>query len=111
MILALNIQHRTPPLRTLQRPPHPPAFIYLKNLFTPLHLSAFFPPSLLQPPWREPLADRSLSYKRQQENTAVLGGSGDTCDSEERGQAEQGRGLLVCCGTVGDALLYERQAV
>ena len=52
-----------------------------------------------------------LSSKWQQENTAVLGGSGDTCDSEEWGQAEQGRGLLVGCGTVGDALLYDRQAV
>lgn len=48
----------------------------------------------------------------QQRITARLGGAGgDTCDSEERGQAEQGRGLLVGCGTVGDALLYERQAV
>lgn len=37
--------------------------------------------------------------------------SGGTCHSEQRGQAEQGRGLLEGRGAVGDALLYERQAV
>ena len=34
-----------------------------------------------------------------------------TCDSEKRGQIEQGSGLLVGRGAVGDALLDERQTV
>lgn len=34
-----------------------------------------------------------------------------TCHSEKRGQIQQGGGLLVSRGAVGDAFFYERQAV
>lgn len=52
-----------------------------------------------------------LSPTHGNRKTAVVGGSGRTCDSEERGQAEERGGLLVGRGTLGDAFLYERQAV
>lgn len=54
--------------------------------------------------------ERTLTKQRRETNPAVLGRRG-TCHSEERGQAEQGGGLLEGRGAVSDALLDERQAV
>lgn len=53
----------------------------------------------------------ALSPTHGNRETAVVGGRGRTCDPEERGQAEERGGLLVGRGTLGDAFLYERQAV